>query len=168
MWRLIEGHTRYCRCQSRREGHRMRTSILRFCVEATEREVPPLADFWNLAEDEIPAASGAYVLAADKWFSYPAGKSPVFYIGQARNLRKRLLTHLTFATHVRERDRRGLSMYYPRYEYAGAFGARYAFLRTWQRLSPRALEEKLMVAFARRYRAFPLANSAGAWNRLNG
>jgi hypothetical protein len=145
----------------------MRTPVLRFCEEVTADESPKLLDFWNLGQHPIPALPGAYVLAAHNWFAYPAGKSPVFYIGQAANLQKRLGDHLKFAEQVRDNDRRGLAMYYPRYEYAGAFGARYAYVRTWQRLTPRGLEEMLMASFARRYRAFPIANSAGSWNRLN-
>lgn len=54
----------------------------------------PLADFWKLVEHEIPESGGAYVLVADRWFTYPSGKSPVFYIGQSTNLRSRLRAHL--------------------------------------------------------------------------
>jgi hypothetical protein len=144
----------------------MRTPVLRFCQDVTTVESPKLLDFWGLQADDIPTLPGAYVLAANNWFTYPAGKSPVFYIGQASNLRRRLMNHLKFAEHVRDNERRG-SMYYSRYEYAGAFGARYTYVRTWQRLSPKALEELLMASFAKRYRAFPIANGAGSWNRLD-
>ena len=90
----------------------------------------------------------------------------MFYIGQSGNLHSRLNMHLDYATQVLNDDRREGLLYYPRYEYAGKFGKSYAYLRTWQRMKPKALEEELMACFARQYHAFPIANAAGSWNRV--
>lgn len=131
-------------------------------------EPTPFRDFWRLNEHEIPDAPGVYFLVARPGlrFTYPTGRSPIFYIGQAGSLRERLRTHSKFAHHVREERRVGYNLYFPRYEYAGAFAGRYCHLRTWQGCTPRALEEIVMARFAHRYRTFPVANAAGSWNRL--
>jgi hypothetical protein len=106
-----------------------------------------------------------YVLYGNHWFDYPQGKSPVFYMGQSANLRARLETHWYWADQAAQAAR-APSLYWPRYEYAARYGEWYAYMRTWQRLTPRALEEMAMARFAARYRAFPVANSAGSWNRV--
>jgi hypothetical protein len=49
----------------------------------------------------------------------------------------------------------------PRHEYGGAFGGRYCFIRTWQGVRRKALEDVVLARFALRYRAFPVANGAG-------
>jgi hypothetical protein len=129
----------------------------------------PLSDFWHLDEHDTPDLPGVYLLIAKPsvHFLYPTGRSPVFYIGQARSLRKRLFTHLTFSRHVRD-DRRASNapLYWPRYEYGGAFGARYCFIRTHQGRTSKDLEDIVLARFAKRYRSFPVANGAGAWNRI--
>lgn len=129
----------------------------------------PVSDFWHLDDHDTPTLPGVYLLVAKPsvHFIYPKGKSPIFYIGQARSLRKRLLAHLKYSRHVRE-DRRGPSspLYWPRYEYAGVFGARYCFIRTHQGRTPKELEDIVLARFAKRYHSFPVANGAGAWNRI--
>lgn len=46
-------------------------------------------------KNNAPASAGVYELRlADGRVEYPEGSSPVFYIGSAKNLRKRLLDHL--------------------------------------------------------------------------
>jgi hypothetical protein len=129
--------------------------------------VSNLKDFWECDQHDIPATPGAYLLIArgDTHFHYPLGQSPVFYIGQSKNLRTRLLTHLKYAKQARED--RVENLYWPRYEYAAIFGGRYCFVRTWQGLGPRSLEELIMARFAKKYRSFPIANGSGSWNRVN-
>ncbi len=123
-------------------------------------------DFWSLDQDVIPQTGGVYILIAGPGlvFQYPHGRSAVFYIGMARNLRSRLRQHLTYAVQARS-DRR-LSLYWPRYEYAARFAGRYAFIKTWQGMSPRALEDEVLARFAARFRSFPVANGAGSWWRV--
>ncbi|HME89751.1 MAG TPA: hypothetical protein VKE30_11130 [Chthoniobacterales bacterium] len=125
----------------------------------------PLADFWRLASHDIPTSGGVYFLIARPGvrFTYPAGKSCIFYIGQAGSLRRRLRDHLRFSSHVRE-NRRGVGypIYWPRYEYASVFGGRYCFIPVSGRQTPRALERVALRRFQQRYHSFPVANSAGA------
>lgn len=130
-------------------------------------KISGMGNFWTLDLHEVPPAPGAYVLYARSGvtFQYPNGKSPVYYIGMAKSsLRNRLFQHLRYAQQA-SYDRRW-TMYWPRYEYAAKFGGRYAFIRTWQRMTPRALEEEILKRFAERYRAFPVGNGAGAWGRI--
>ena len=88
----------------------------------------------------------------------------MFYIGQSANLRRRLRDHLKFATEAKY-DRQYL-LYWPRYEYCAAFGTHYCYVRTWQGLKPKALEDVVMANFAKKHGSFPVANSAGSWNRI--
>ena len=122
-------------------------------------------NFWNLRNHDIPQTPGVYIfLARGTRFVYPRRKSSVYYIGQSRNLRQRLRTHLTYAEQAR--DDRQLTLYYPRYEYAAAYGTHYCYVYTWHGLTPRALEEALLARFAEKHLSFPVANSAGAWKRI--
>lgn len=122
--------------------------------------------FWKLKEHELPQSPGAYILLArGTRFLYPGGTSSVYYIGQSKNLRRRLHMHLRFASEAQEN--RKLNLYWPRYEYAAKFGTGYCFVQTWQGLTPKALEENLLGKFAGKHRAFPVANGAGSWRRIN-
>ena len=127
-----------------------------------------VANFWRLASHDIPASPGVYFLIAKPGvrFTYPGGTSSIFYVGQAGSLQRRLFDHLRFSTHVREKRRVGYSLYWPRYEYAGVFGGRYCYIATPRRSTPKALEDLVLARFAHQYRAFPVANSAGAWNQV--
>ncbi|MEI8315109.1 MAG: hypothetical protein WCG79_06615 [Verrucomicrobiota bacterium] len=129
-------------------------------------ETSPMMDFWKMEEHDLPSRSGAYILvaASDVRFNYPKGRSPVYYIGQSQSLRQRLLRH--YVNSKEARDRRKHPMYWPRYEYGAAFGARYCYILAWQGKTAKALEDKVMAQFARCYHAWPVANSAGAWNRI--
>jgi hypothetical protein len=129
-------------------------------------DLSPIYNLWTANMERISTQPGAYVLlaATGTKFLYPTGSSPVFYIGQATNLRKRLFTHRKYSADAQ--SNRKLSLYYPRYEYAAAFGCRFAYIRTWQGLSAKALEENLLACFAKQFRSFPIANGAGSWNRI--
>ncbi|MCW8347346.1 hypothetical protein MD535_15165 [Vibrio sp. ZSDZ65] len=52
----------------------------------------------------IPEHSGAYVLGTSDGTKlvYPWGASPVFYVGQSKNLRKRIKDHLTYTQQAME------------------------------------------------------------------
>jgi len=141
------------------------TSIVEFLERIPRCECSPLKNFWALDSHDVPELPGVYALVAEEWFTYPGGRSPIFYIGQSSTLRTRLLTHHRYAKQVRNGERL-TGFYYPRYEYAGRFGKSYTFARTWQAMKPKALEEEALASFARRFRAFPVANGAGSWNRI--
>jgi len=117
--------------------------------------------FWSLDSHEIPESPGVYLLFARRRLLYPKGRSPVFYIGQASNLRRRLKAHLTYARQAREGRRH--TLYWPRYEWAAAFGTRYALVLAGKGQTPRRLEGKILKDFSRKYRSFPLANGQGSW-----
>lgn len=146
-----------------------RTSMLSFVDRCSKirRQLSTLRNFWAITEHDLPSSGGAYLLVADHWFVYPCGKSPVFYIGQSKNLRTRLRDHLKFSLHVTDNCRSSkYPLYWPRYEYAGKFGSRYAYVQTHQGMTPRGLEEELLASFAQIYKAFPIANGSGSWNRV--
>jgi hypothetical protein len=143
----------------------MRVPIVDFLEQIPKCESSPLKNFWTLNTHDVPEQPGIYVLISNEWFTYPGGRSPVFYIGQSGTLRSRLVEHLRYARQVRDGERIA-TVYWPRYEYAGQFGKSYTFARTWQAMKPKALEEEALASFARRFRAFPVANGAGSWNRI--
>jgi hypothetical protein len=95
---------------------------------------------------------------------YPRRQSSVFYIGKAAHLRARLRQHLRYATEAR--DRRQRTLYWPRYEYAASFGARYTYVLAKSRKKPKRLEDELLAMFAEHYRSWPAANGVGAWGSL--
>ncbi len=144
--------------------------MLEWTLPENHDERPAHRDLWGLERHEVPHTAGAYVLLArpGQRFSYPWGRSPVFYIGQAANLHRRLARHLKFSKEAEvppgRRERREL--YWPRYEYAAKFGARYAIIPTRQGLGAKALEDRLLARFALRYGAFPVANGMGSWTRI--
>ena len=127
---------------------------------------PGPSNFWSLRDHDIPARPGVYVLVAGPGgrFNYPAGRSPVFYIGCSKNLRQRLIDHLKWSEEAA--DYRRSRLYWPRYEYAAVYGSRYAYIRTWQNVTPKQLEDILLACFALRYLSFPVANGQGAWRRV--
>lgn len=134
-----------------------------------ELECSAVHDLWTADMSLIPQTSGAYVLLAGPGtkFLYPKGSSAVFYIGQAVNLRKRLTQHRKYSQQASSGKNRQLALYYPRYEYAAAFGCRFVFIRTSPRQTPKRLEEAVLGLFAKRFRSFPIANGAGSWNEVD-
>lgn len=130
-------------------------------------ELSDLKDFWKINDHEIPTLPGVYILMArgEVHFYYPRGRTPIFYVGHSKNLRSRLRTHLKYATEAR--DNRKEDLYWPRYEYAAAYAGRYCFMRTWQGMTPRGLEEEVMARFAKKHLCFPIANGAGSWWRVS-
>lgn len=129
-------------------------------------ETSPLKNFWRLEAHGVPATPGVYILLADPGvrFHYPKGTSSIYYIGHSASLKGRLQTHITYARQAKAERR--IPLYWGRYEYAAAFGARYCTIKTWRNFDSRRLEDVVLARFAKRYRAFPVANGAGAWSRL--
>lgn len=68
---------------------------------------------------EIPEASGAYIIVSKREsFLYPGGKSRVIYIGSAKNLKKRLLTHHRNLRAIDAGKKESFSiLHYSRYQY---------------------------------------------------
>lgn len=126
-----------------------------------DRRHSGLCDFWHLESHDLPDSAGVYLLLAQRsiGFQYPLGYSPIFYIGQSKKLRNRLLMHLKFSKEAKEH--RKLDLYWPRYEYAAHFGGRYCFILT--RGNPKKLEETILAKFAQKYRSFPITNGTGSW-----
>lgn len=109
----------------------------------------------------IPSAPGVYFLIAKSHrFHYPAGRSSVYYIGQTKSLRKRIVEqHSVWHTKVRL----GKYVIEARHEYGGVYGGRYCYIQTWPGISPENLEKKVIGAFMQRYHAPPVANGAESW-----
>jgi hypothetical protein len=117
---------------------------------------------------DVPLEPGAYILLArEEAFRYPWGaRSRVFYIGQSGEPQVRLATHRDRI--VRAAQRRGKCVYRPRIEYGVAFGAHFSFVRAGPKRSPKSLEDLLLALFARHHGSLPVANGAGARDRIRG
>lgn len=134
-------------------------------LEDIETDTSPLQDFWRFDEHAVPSEPGVYILASDgTHFPYPGGNSPIFYIGQSVSLSGRLKIHHSYSRQAKHNRQEAL--YWPRYEYAASFGARYCYILTQPRKKPKALEDLVLARFAKKYLSFPVANSAGAWKRV--
>lgn len=123
----------------------------------------------DLCEDEVadvPARRGVYVLvAADGTrFVYPKGKSPVIYIGQASNLRRRLREHLKHWRDIardEEPDLRAHVEHCSRYWYIESCkGARVYTFHCLKGQSAKDLESEVIWHFYEKYRALPVGNGA--------
>ena len=111
----------------------------------------------NLSSHDVPELPGAYVLMSDEvQFEYPMRSSRVFYIGQSENLKQRLSTHCAAVDRRLQSPER---IFRPRYEYAAAFGVKYCYVVDNDVLAE-DLEVVLFVAFAKRYRGYPVANGS--------
>ena len=143
-------------------------AVLQFLNGMKGIKASPLANFWQLDRHVIPPYPGVYLLIAKSGisFTYPTGTSAVYYIGQGRSLHRRLHTHYTNTKECREYDDLAF-VWKPRYEYGAKLGGRYCFIRTWRGMSPKGLEDRVLERFAKRYHAFPVANSAGAWRWID-
>ena len=113
------------------------------------------------ALENIPSTAGAYILGATDLvdFIYPWGRSPVFYIGQARDIRDRVATHRTHI--INAKSDHDEVYWWPRYQYGAAFGTTAAWFSIRGRQSPAKLEADLIEDFYQMYGAIPVAN--GYW-----
>ena len=123
----------------------------------------------ELTEDEIRTVTtqpGVYIIvSADKTkFVYPKGMSPIIYIGQADNLRRRLREHLHNLNYVIEHEEEDLMnqlQHCPRYNYMRAFGAYvYLFHCLKKTQDAKTLESIVIAKFYERYRSTPVGNGA--------
>lgn len=130
--------------------------------------VSKVANFWKVREHDLPIKAGVYILVAKRGvkFRYPRGKSSIYYIGQGSSLKRRLCQHWRWHNEVKKNKRKVFPLYEARYEYGGKFGGRYCYIKTWSGMSPKGLEDIVLARFAKRFRTFPVANSAAAWNRI--
>ena len=133
------------------------------------RPVRGFDDCLDLCEDEVdgvPARRGVYILVAANRtkFIYPKGKSPVIYIGQASNLRRRLREHLkNWKTVVRdeEKDLRDHVEHCPRYWYIEKCkGARVYTFYCLKGQRAKDLESEIIWHFYEKYHALPVGNGA--------
>ncbi|MGE5546432.1 MAG: hypothetical protein ACM33T_06020 [Solirubrobacterales bacterium] len=115
---------------------------------------------------KVPDKSGVYILIAPNHeFTYPRRAGSVFYIGEAESLSVRLAQHSVHTAAVAANARIGYDVYWPIYEYAGAFGAQFSYSTT---ADHKAEEGKLLERFARRFGAIPVANTKHSdfWHRV--
>lgn len=121
----------------------------------------------------IPQDPGAYIMQSQRVeYPYPWDTSPVFYIGSASNLRRRLWTkHRAFCNEIwHGRRDQSFDHYYALYEYAGAHGCRVCWIVCRDTKDAKALENNLIIAFAKKHGVWPVANQRGAYlvKPLNG
>ena len=85
------------------------------------------------------------------------GVSPVFYIGQSKNLWKRIEEYIRYTTKqaMEEHDE---YFWWPRYQYAAAYGLSVAWYFTRGKLNSNVLEAELIEHFYEMYGSIPIAN----------
>ncbi len=128
-------------------------------------ETTPFMNIETLEDDDIPARPGVYIMLSDHTeYIYPwsdsSGKSQVYYVGQANNLRTRLKTHKRYCKQVLTNRDSNYPYYWPRYEYAAFHGCNVAWIIS---KDPKKAENELLVAFAKYYGAKPVANGQSGW-----
>jgi hypothetical protein len=143
-----------------------RKSVLAFLLDFEKRVEGPFK-FGEIDReyDNLPTGRGAYIVRASgrTVWPYPWGKSPVFYVGKAANLRDRLWDHWDAARQHKKDYHPGWS---PVHIYEAAYASEYYVLPTWQGMTPDALEKELFGRFGRWYGARPVANSQTRWERV--
>jgi len=130
---------------------------------------PPdhIFNLFSASDEQLDSLSeGAYVLLRTKEgaFEYPAGHSRIFYIGESVRGIARLSTHRYHATRAsREFATTGTlnSYWWPRYGFAGSFGAEVWWFQSRATHNSKQLESLLVDNFYWRMGAIPIAN--GKW-----
>ena len=90
--------------------------------------------------------------------TYPWGTSPIFYIGKATNLHRRVIQHSKQIQKARDNH----DVYWaPKHQYGGAFGAHVAWNSTKGPQDPQNVEANLIEKFYDAFGAIPTAN--GTW-----
>ena len=125
----------------------------------------PFMNIETLDDDDIPDRPGIYIMLSDHTeYTYPwsesKGKSQVYYIGQANNLRTRLKTHKKYCIEAISNHDLQYPYYWPRYEYAAHHGCNVTWMVS---KNPKEKENALLVAFAKYYGAKPVANGQSGW-----
>ena len=139
----------------------MKDFHLRFCLNARDKWYTELFDLLaDDFEDYPPTSSGgAYVLGTSDgtMLTYPWGSSPIFYIGKAIDLHKRLRTHRKhILSAVEDHDER---YWWPRYQYGAAFGATCAYYSRNGPQNVQNIEAGLIRDFYEAFGSIPAANS---------
>ena len=136
----------------------MKDFHLRFCVEK-RGWFTRMFDLLEVDIESVPTAGGAYVLGTSDgtMLTYPWGSSPVFYIGKATNLRRRLLTHRNHICGARQDHD---DHWWPRYQYGAAFGADCAYYSRSGPENVQNIESLLIETFYDVLGSIPVANSA--------
>ena len=146
----------------------MRDFHLRFCVnESGKGWYTDLFDLLDPKEPSgigaVPSTGGAYVLGTHDgtMLIYPWGTSPIFYIGKAINLRRRLETHKKHILNAKVDHEE--TYWWQRYQYGAAFGADCAYYSRSGPQNVQNIEAQLIESFYWAFGAIPAANSS--WPR---
>jgi excinuclease UvrABC nuclease subunit len=124
-----------------------------------------IGDLFTADLEAVPRRPGVYILSAtSQEFVYPNGRSRVFYIGQACNLRRRLRTRRRMLREARSNRRR--RAYRPPHEYGAAFGAHCIYILVGLDQEPAELESMLICRFTTSFRGPPVANSTARWRDM--
>lgn len=131
-------------------------------------------DELNLTEDDIndvTTGPGVYIIvsADNTKFVYPKGTSPVFYIGKADNLRRRLREHLKNLRLIIDNEETDMRNHYQRcsrYQYMKYYGAYvYTFHCLKSTQDAKNLESQILWKFYERYRSLPVGNGARSFEK---
>ena len=125
----------------------------------------PFMNIETLEREDIPDDPDVYVMISDHTeYVYPwstaKGNSRVYYIGQAKSLRIRLMTHRRYCEQAISKPAYH-DYYWPYYEYAAHHGCNVAWVTSD---NPKKAENDVLVAFAKYYGAKPVANGQSAWH----
>jgi hypothetical protein len=105
----------------------------------------------------LPTGAGGYILASNGTeFIYPEGRSPVFYIGKAKVIWRRLDEHRRLT--VQAANFPEVKWWRPRYTYAVAFGLYAAWFTVRGVQEPEEVESDLCEMFYLRFGSIPVAN----------
>ena len=130
-----------------------------------------------LAKDEInnvTTGPGVYIIVSNDSsktkFVYPRGKSPVIYIGEAVNLRRRLRHHLRRLNELLDNEEDYMKQHYQdssRYQYMKYYGAYvYTFKCLKKTQVAKNLESHILWKFYEKYRSLPVGNGARSFIEL--
>ena len=123
-------------------------------------------------DEEVGHESGVYIIvsADNTKFVYPKGKSSVIYIGEAKDLHRRLLEHLKYLncmldekSYMRSRTWQPCS----RYQYMKYYGAYVYTFRCYKTQESKDLESDILWKFYEKYRSLPVGNGARSFKRVD-
>ncbi len=146
---------------SKSENKYMRDFHLRFFVDRPYPDgIEELLDIEDQDFLWAPNTAGAYVLGTKQrtMLTYPWGNSPVFFIGESRDLRKKFAEHRRLILSA-QKDR-GEQTWWPRYQYGASFGATVAWYSVRGAQFPNKLLYGLLATFYDMYGSIPLGNSS--------
>lgn len=140
----------------------MKDFHLRFCVNK-KGWYTGLFDLLEEEEDgvdAVPSTGGAYVLGTSDgtMLTYPWGSSPIFYIGKANDLHRRLSTHRKHICAAMENHDE--DYWWQRYQYGAAFGADCAYYSRSGPQNVQNIEAELIESFYETFGSIPAANSS--------